>query len=299
MWLWRSGGGERAGTPSSRGGKVCCALTMATKPEQPTSLQRASITALPIDPQWLSSAPATAGVPGSGALMEANGRNGIAIATSASSTAKALRVFMTNNLDLQRERAVQSRGTGRVAAAGRYSVRPWEPASAWNDRKAFRVSRCKGLGKAPMSGCPPSTGLATRALLLASLALPAFAKEPVIEFSLTLLAYRFEPDTLTAVAGVSVVLTLVNPERITPHNFTLEQGSGGRFPWTWGRGRRRRYASLRPRRAPMCSTATPSSSGSRAIASAATAGVSACQAQGSIERFPAPPRGFSRMSGRP
>jgi plastocyanin len=58
------------------------------------------------------------------------------------------------------------------------------------------------------------------------LAMPASAEQRVIEYTLTLRDYRFEPDTLTAVAGVPVVLTLVNPERLTPHNFTLKQGGG-------------------------------------------------------------------------
>lgn len=65
--------------------------------------------------------------------------------------------------------------------------------------------------------------LGTSSLLLIG---PAFAEERIVEYTLTLRDYRFEPDTLTAVVGVPVVLTLVNPERITPHNFTLEQGGG-------------------------------------------------------------------------
>ncbi len=50
------------------------------------------------------------------------------------------------------------------------------------------------------------------------------AAERVIEYTILMRDYRFHPNDLTAVVGYPVVLTLINPERITPHNFTLEQG---------------------------------------------------------------------------
>lgn len=54
---------------------------------------------------------------------------------------------------------------------------------------------------------------------------PPAAAERVIEYTILMRDYRFQPKELTAVAGYPVVLTLINPERITPHNFTLETGA--------------------------------------------------------------------------
>jgi len=39
--------------------------------------------------------------------------------------------------------------------------------------------------------------------------------------------YRFHPDAIEVVAGRPVELTLVNDDKITPHNFTLEAPSAG------------------------------------------------------------------------
>jgi plastocyanin len=39
--------------------------------------------------------------------------------------------------------------------------------------------------------------------------------------------YRYHPDTVEVVAGRSVELTLVNDDKITPHNFTLKEPNAG------------------------------------------------------------------------
>lgn len=39
--------------------------------------------------------------------------------------------------------------------------------------------------------------------------------------------YRFQPDTIEVVAGHPVELTLVNDDKITPHNFTLKEPAAG------------------------------------------------------------------------
>jgi len=39
--------------------------------------------------------------------------------------------------------------------------------------------------------------------------------------------YRFQPDTIEVVAGRPVELTLVNDDKITPHNFTLKEPNAG------------------------------------------------------------------------
>lgn len=39
--------------------------------------------------------------------------------------------------------------------------------------------------------------------------------------------YRFQPDTIEVVAGRPVELTLVNDDKITPHNFTLKEPAAG------------------------------------------------------------------------
>jgi len=39
--------------------------------------------------------------------------------------------------------------------------------------------------------------------------------------------YRFHPDTIEVVAGRPVELTLVNDDKITPHNFTLKEPNAG------------------------------------------------------------------------
>lgn len=61
--------------------------------------------------------------------------------------------------------------------------------------------------------------------VLSQTSTPPVAAERVIEYTISMRDYRFQPNELTAVAGYPVVLTLINPERITPHNFTLETGA--------------------------------------------------------------------------
>ncbi len=39
--------------------------------------------------------------------------------------------------------------------------------------------------------------------------------------------YRFHPDTIEVVTGRPVELTLVNDDKITPHNFTLKEPAAG------------------------------------------------------------------------
>jgi len=39
--------------------------------------------------------------------------------------------------------------------------------------------------------------------------------------------YRFQPETIEVVAGRPVELTLVNDDKITPHNFTLKEPAAG------------------------------------------------------------------------
>ncbi len=60
---------------------------------------------------------------------------------------------------------------------------------------------------------------------LSQMSTPPAATERVIEYTISMRDYRFHPNDLTAVVGYPVVLTLINPERITPHNFTLETGA--------------------------------------------------------------------------
>jgi len=47
------------------------------------------------------------------------------------------------------------------------------------------------------------------------------------QFTIHLGDYRFHPDTIEVVAGRPVELTLVNDDKITPHNFTLKAPNAG------------------------------------------------------------------------
>jgi plastocyanin len=58
-------------------------------------------------------------------------------------------------------------------------------------------------------------------------AVTATAGEQVREVTLTLGDYRFAPDTLELMAGQPVVLTLINTDTITPHNFVMDNESAG------------------------------------------------------------------------
>ena len=39
--------------------------------------------------------------------------------------------------------------------------------------------------------------------------------------------YRFHPDTIEVAAGRPIELTLINDDKITPHNFTLKESAAG------------------------------------------------------------------------
>lgn len=47
------------------------------------------------------------------------------------------------------------------------------------------------------------------------------------EVTLTLGDYRFDPDTIEVQSSQPVVLTLINKDGITPHNFTLQDTASG------------------------------------------------------------------------
>jgi len=55
----------------------------------------------------------------------------------------------------------------------------------------------------------------------------AYAGETPQAITLTLGDYRFDPDNLEVRAGQPVVLTLINKDGITPHNFTLKNKAAG------------------------------------------------------------------------
>ena len=53
------------------------------------------------------------------------------------------------------------------------------------------------------------------------------AADDTRKFIIHLSDYRFHPDAIEVVAGKPVELTLVNDDRITPHNFTLKAPDAG------------------------------------------------------------------------
>lgn len=63
--------------------------------------------------------------------------------------------------------------------------------------------------------------------LLLTLSYTARAQPPPLEITLTLGDYRFTPDSFDVHAGTPVILTLVNKDGITPHNFTLQDVGAG------------------------------------------------------------------------
>jgi len=67
----------------------------------------------------------------------------------------------------------------------------------------------------------------TCALLASSPAVGLAADAEAQTFTIHLGDYRFHPDAIEVVAGRPVELTLVNDDKITPHNFTLEAPSAG------------------------------------------------------------------------
>ena len=63
--------------------------------------------------------------------------------------------------------------------------------------------------------------------LFASIPFMAAADSDAQKFTIHLGDYRFHPDTVEVIAGQPVDLTLVNDDRITPHNFTLKEPTAG------------------------------------------------------------------------
>jgi len=58
-------------------------------------------------------------------------------------------------------------------------------------------------------------------------ACPAIAQQQTHEVTLILGDYQFVPDTFEVSTGQPVRLTLTNTDRITPHNFILEDEAAG------------------------------------------------------------------------
>ena len=58
-------------------------------------------------------------------------------------------------------------------------------------------------------------------------ACPAFSQELALEITMTLGDYQFTPDTFEVTAGQPVRLTLTNTDRITPHNFIMDNEDAG------------------------------------------------------------------------
>jgi plastocyanin len=68
--------------------------------------------------------------------------------------------------------------------------------------------------------------LACTLLVSVPLAVPA-AETGAQQVTVHLGDYRFHPDAIELVAGRPVELTLVNDDKITPHNFTLKEPNAG------------------------------------------------------------------------
>lgn len=68
--------------------------------------------------------------------------------------------------------------------------------------------------------------LASMLLITAPLA-PRAADADAQQVTVHLGDYRFQPETIEVVAGRPVELTLVNDDKITPHNFTLKEPAAG------------------------------------------------------------------------
>ena len=56
---------------------------------------------------------------------------------------------------------------------------------------------------------------------------PLPGAETTQEFTLILADHRFTPDTITVQVGRPVMMTLINQDSITPHNFTLLNEDAG------------------------------------------------------------------------
>ncbi|MGE5241967.1 MAG: cupredoxin domain-containing protein [Bacteroidota bacterium] len=69
--------------------------------------------------------------------------------------------------------------------------------------------------------------LLTCAIFAAGPVATAAANADAQKFTIHLGDYRFHPDAIEIVAGRPVELTLVNDDKITPHNFTLKDPDAG------------------------------------------------------------------------
>jgi len=67
----------------------------------------------------------------------------------------------------------------------------------------------------------------TCAVLASSAVVTVAADTDTQKFIIHLGDYRFHPDAIEVVAGRPVELTLVNDDKITPHNFTLKDSGAG------------------------------------------------------------------------
>jgi len=67
----------------------------------------------------------------------------------------------------------------------------------------------------------------TCAVLASNPMATAAAGTDIQKFTIHLGDYRFHPDAIEVVAGRPVELTLVNDDKITPHNFTLKEPNAG------------------------------------------------------------------------
>ena len=76
------------------------------------------------------------------------------------------------------------------------------------------------------SGCAEVLLFLTCAVFVSS-AIAAAADADAQKFTIHLGDYRFHPDAVEVVAGRPVELTLVNDDKITPHNFTLKEPNAG------------------------------------------------------------------------
>jgi plastocyanin len=67
----------------------------------------------------------------------------------------------------------------------------------------------------------------TSAFFLQALAFQVRAENIPQTVTLTLGDYRFDPDSIEVRSGQPVVLTLINKDGVTPHNFTLQDTAAG------------------------------------------------------------------------
>lgn len=84
------------------------------------------------------------------------------------------------------------------------------------DNKAERATQRKRIAAILAFAMLVSVPLAARA-----------AETDALQVTVHLGDYRFQPETIEVVAGRAVELTLINDDKITPHNFTLKEPAAG------------------------------------------------------------------------